>query len=123
MGLENGRTLIVPERIRTTSVETVVFPPQLDIINSFKHKDNEWMGLSRIAVGEGYVPYLHDYLAKLLELSEQGEKMDVGMLSDFASDAAHMMLKDPYGMSGRAGTFNGFIKSDGENGKNLGITA
>lgn len=101
----------------------MLFPPKFETYNSLLHPDNVVLGLSRNAVGEGYLGYYYKYLSKLLELGILGEGMDRETLETLRNEVAEKLFDDRYRENGRTYISAQLIIRNGSLERNLCASA
>ena len=94
---------------------------QLEVVNSHASPDDQWLGLARTAVGEGYVPYYHKFRRTERLKRAEGKTVGNDLFGKYAGEASHLMYDDSYGQGGRSETICVFDKSE-KNGKHLAGT-
>lgn len=123
MGKENDPRISNSESDIQGSSELVIFPPKYETYNSLNHPESAWLGLSRTAVGEGYLGYYDTYLSKLIELGISGDKMDAETLGTLRDEVAEKLFDDLYNENGRAFVATQLMSQNGHPGKNLSASA
>ncbi len=109
------------ERRDKQKTRALVVYNKLEVVNSHSSPNDQWLGLARTAVGEGYVPYYHKYIRTEREKRTKGKTVSAELIGKYASEASHLMYDDSYGQGGRSETICVFDKSE-VNGKHLAGT-